>query len=294
MMTNLQNDIRTIYKGYIDEQCYNIDINLLEEIISLNHSFIFSHGLTMDDIQIYLNFQNAFNQRLLNSNNQPQKGDLLEIWSNNGYIFYKNANLETLTTYCEQGLSHYFSYNDLNTFSTSGGKFDTIKNNLEYIGEDVRTIWTWGHTGACADGGLYIKVKVNKFKMTIDRDYIPFVCFIDKQEHANDYKYYIKTFDKNNTVQAIAAFRTLTGFKNFLKNRQLKIGKKMGCYHKIIGDYNDKMLMSKKEYDKIKGDLKEFPILNNGEYTTAFFKLHTVYYCNPNVKERTKLPYIYE
>lgn len=43
---------------------------------------------------------------------------------------------------------------------------------------------------------------------------------------------------------------------------------------------------AKKEYDDIRGNIKEFALMSNGELTGAFYKNKQVHFCNPNVKDR--------
>ena len=285
----------------VDKDIFNkFDKDIIIEIIKNNYSFINEYGLTVSDVQMYIDIQNRFNARA-QSTKKPNPADVLEVWSNNNKIFYQNAHIEKCSynntgwTWVEHASSHYI---DIDCFSTSGGAWHDLDiNNIEYVGTAFKTIWTWGHTGARGNGGLYIKVKVNKFKLVIDRKFIPFSVL--RIYNDDTYKYQISKYDKKECCfhSYGNCFRTMSGLKTFLKNRGLKIGAKLngwGCIHEIIGDYDNEQHMSKKTYDSERGDLKEFPFLSNGEYTAAFFKNGKVHFCNPNVKDRTILPYRHE
>lgn len=53
------------------------------------------------------------------------------------------------------------------TFSTSGGYWVEVEpSKVSFVGYEMKSFWTWGHNGACGNGGFYFKapVKVWKFK----------------------------------------------------------------------------------------------------------------------------------
>lgn len=285
----------------IEKDIFNkFDLAKVLEVIKHNQSMISEHGLYSSDVETYIDIQKRFENRI-NSTKTPCPCDMLEVWSNNDRIFYHNAHIEKCSyndtgwTWVEHASSHYI---DIDCYSTSGGAWHELDiNNIEYVGKAEKVIWTWSHTGARGNGGLYIKVQVNKFKLVLDRKFIPFA--VSRIYNDDTYKYKISKYDKIECCfhSYGDCFRTMSGLKRFLKNRGLKIGKKLngwGCNHEIIGDYDNEQHMSKKTYDSERGDLKEFPFLSNGDYTTAFFKNGKVHYCNPNVKDRTILPYIHE
>jgi|GEM_PF-5351433 len=244
----------------VDKDIFNkFDKDIIIEIIKNNYSFINEHGLTVSDVQMYIDIQNRFNART-QSTKKPNPADVLEVWSNNNKIFYQNAHIEKCSyndtgwTWCEHASSHYI---DIDCFSTSGGAWHDLDiKNIKYIGTAFKTIWTWGHTGARGNGGMYIKVKVNKFKLVLDRKYIALVV---SRIFNSDYKYMIKNWDKTSPCfySTQSCFKTMSELKQYLKQRHLKIGKKLLCnnfYHEIIGDFDMVQHMSKKEYDTIRGN----------------------------------------
>lgn len=279
-----------------------LTIEQKKEFESINDEFIYHHGYTDSDIETYFKIQKDYNEKTQKDakNKTPKAGDILEIWSNNGHIFYKNAHIENASyydsglTYCEQPYIPF--YLGFESFSTSGGSWGQLDvKKCEYVGQREKLIKVWGHCGTCGHGAFNIKVMANVYKIVIDRKYIPLYCGTYKQKDAT-YKYWIDRYDKKMGFRCHKnCFRTLQGFKNYLKNTGLKIGKKMAWgNHEIIGDFDFEQCMSIGEYEAIRENQKEFALLDNGEYTGAFLKDNKVYYCNCNVKNRHKYPYIYE
>lgn len=281
---------------YVNDSVFEkFSLALIDEILAHNTSYIYEHFLNTKDVEKYLNIQAQFEIRT-DSTVEVNPGDVLEVWSNNGYKFCTNAHIErcnynnTGWTYVEYASAHFI---DINSFSTSGGPWHELDpKELKYVGPDKKIIWTWGTCGARGNGGLYIPVKVNRYKIQIDRKYIPLVAYKHEPDEYG-YIYKIRCFDKKDR-DVEECFQTEKGFQDFLKNRNLKLGGEMfnGYGYEIIGDFDNKMLMSKQEYDEIRGDLPQFPKISNGEYTNAFYKDGIVYYCNPNVKDRDVLPYM--
>lgn len=267
---------------------------LKEEFTQINDEFIYHHGMDGTDLQKYVKIQEEFKNT---RQNKPTAGDILEIWSNNGYCFYKNAHIENASfydsklTYCEQPyIPFYFGGESFSTSGGSWGELDVTK--CEYIGTREKLVKTWGHCGACGHGAFNVKVVANVYKIVINRKYIPLYCGTYKNNDMG-YKYWIDRYDKKMGFRCHKiCFKTLKGFKDYLKNTNLKIGKRFGWgNHEILGDFDFEQLMSYGEYKAIKGDLKEFPLLDNGEYTGAFLKNGKIYFCNCNVKDRKRYPY---
>ena len=273
-----------------------------KEFEELNVSYIYNHGFSDVDVETYATIkENYKNRGLRRVNNKPIEGDIVEIHSNNGYVFYKNAIVEERSHYtngigyCEQP---YIPFYDEETHreNMSGGAFHSLDiDKCEYIGETDKYIKVWGRCGACGNGAFTIKVTCKRFKLVTDKKFVP-LCV--ERWYNRDYKYNVKTWDKKDYREQYGCFRTLAGLKKFLRNTGLKIShNKLGCWgntHEIIGDVNIVALMSLKEYKELKEDRKEFAWLSNGSYTGAFLRDNTVYYCNPNVKDRPQYPYIHE
>ena len=270
----------------------------IKEVYKHNFEFIHEHGLDISDIEKYFKIQKEINSATKKSKNKLKYGDALEIWSNNERIFYKNAHIERATyynegfTYCEQPYVPFYCGNG--GFQTSGGAWGKLDpGKCEYLGKKKKLVWTWGHCGARGNGGLRIEAEVNNFKIVIDRKFVPYSVCYGKEPDEYGYKFYFTKRDKQ-SMFCQTAFRTKTGLKNYLKNRNLKIGKLFNkgwsTSHEVIGDFDEKCYMDFNEFKADKGDLKTFPKLSNGDYTEAFLKDGNVCYCNPNVKQRAILP----
>lgn len=307
-MATLKNELDEILKKYYlsgwriaDEVVKKYDVSVIDEFLKYNSSYVGEHGLYCRDIEIFLNIQEVFKNKTEKSKKVKQ-GDILEIHSNNGYIFHKNAHIEKCSynktgwTYCESASPHFNISSE--SFSTSGGAWSELDiNELEYVGQRVKTVWTWGSCGARGNGGIYIPVLANVFKVQTDNKFIHFVA--NRLRHSDyGYKYEVKNYHKNNCSFHCYTdcFKTMSGLKNYLKDRGLKLGETLnkGYSKEIIGDFDYIQHMDKKEYDAERGELKEFPLLDNGSYTGAFYKNNEVHFCNCNVKDRTKIEYIYK
>ena len=263
--------------------------------VNQNSLFIYEHGYTDYDIELYGKLKKVLEDRP----SGPTSGDIVEIWSNNGQCFYRNGHIEkssyhkTGLTYCEQPYIPFVN-NDGTGIQASGGAWGEFPKKFKYVGKREKLFKVWGHCGACGNGAFNIKATVNVWKIVIDREYISHVVYTRKDSDFG-YKYFIQKWDAKTGRDT--AFRTMSGLKRYLRDRNLTMGGHIhgkGSYHKVIGDYDEKMYMDYKQFVKDKGDSKTFPILSNGDYTEAFFKDGVVYYCNPNVKERKKYTYFYE
>lgn len=279
---------------------------LKQEFEQLNTSYIYNHGLHEEDIKSYIRIkENYKNREKRRMNNQPIEGDIIEVHSNNGHVFYKNAIVEERSHYengigyCEQPYIPFYD-EDTHRENMSGGAFHSLDiSKCEYIGETDKYIKVWGCCGACANGAFTVKVTCKRFKYTIDKKFVALCVERWADSYSSfGYKYNVRTWDKKDYREQYGCFTTITGLKKFLRNTGLKIShNKLGCWgntHEIIGDVNIESLMDYKEYRRLKEDRKEFAWLSNGEYTGAFLRDGVVYYCNPNVKERPKYSYIHE
>lgn len=155
---------------------------------------------------------------------KPKLGDIIEY--TDGFRVYKYAKIvenlyyedqNTRVCVCENGSSH--TYNGRN-FSTSGGAFHGMnKSDLQYVGEDVNVIWTWGCHGAGADQGIYIPLKVNRWiipydTMKVKRSVVRFKRNDDNElcsvwiENSGEY-FHAKTF---NSMRAFEAWAKYVGY----------------------------------------------------------------------------------
>lgn len=265
----------------------------IEEVLQVsdNYSFICEHALNKSDVELYHKIKQEFEQ-IKSATIKPSAYDNIVIYAkDNKHVFYNNAMLmpcgynNTGWEYCEQPCAHYISSNNS---SVSGGSFHEVDpSKLEYIGKTKRIIWTWGHAWACANGGLYIEVTVNNYKLISDREFIGWTVSYILKPQQGDYKFFVQKRESHSGAMD-AAFRTRKGLIEWLKERNLKVGKRLiGTAHVIIGDFDTVAYMSTKEYkENMPANAKEFLITNNGRVTKAYMNDTTLCYCNPNVKDR--------
>lgn len=266
----------------------------IEEIlnVSSNYVFILNHTLKKPDVELYHKIKREFKQ-VKSTTTKPSCYDNIVVYANdNEHVFYNHAMLEPCSynstgwDYCEQPSAHYI---DIDTASVSGGSFHEVEpSKLEYIGQTKRTIWTWGHAGACGHGGLYIQVVVNNYKLVTDREFIGWTVSYNLNVQQGDYKFFVRKRDSRSSAMD-TAFMTRKGLIEWLKERNLKVGKKlsMGTTHAIIGDFDEVAYMSTKEYkENMPANAKEFLKTSNGRVTKAYMNGTTLCYCNPNVKDR--------
>jgi hypothetical protein len=268
----------------------------IKEFKNFNSLFIYQHGYDEKDVIKYFEVKQKIEAR----NKNITDGDILEVWSNNKYVFYKEAHIEIGTyaknqfSYCEDPMIPFINPDNLRT-SASGGSWQIVPKDTYFLRKEHKLFSVWGHCGACAGGAFNINAKVNRFKTVIDREYIPYAIYARKQDKKSDYKYFLYGYNKKQFCQT--AFCTTKGLKDYLRQRNLKIGKKIREYsneHKIIGDFNTISILDKSKFEQFKLDFKVFPIMNNGNYTEAVFNPNTkeVFYLNCNIPQ-IKMEYIH-
>ena len=131
---------------------------------------------------------------------QIQVGDVVQYTNEYGE-YYPHAIITNLDNdyaeICENGSIHTNIYKGEFCHSTSGGSFShyNIKK-FTYIGTTTRTFWTFGHEGACVNGGVYFTATVNLWECndnkemfstkTHDKYYLSY----RKAENNGDYQYF--------------------------------------------------------------------------------------------------------
>lgn len=279
---------------WLSDDLQECSLEDIEEVLQVgsNYSFIGSHTLKKSDVELYHRIKQEFEQ-VKSATTKPSCYDNIVVYAkDNEHVFYNYAMLEPCSynntgwDYCECAKGHYI---DINTTSVSGGSFHEVEpSKLEYIGQTKRTIWTWGHASACADGGLYIQVVVNNYKLVTDREFIGWTVSYNPNVQQGDYKFFVRKRDSHSNAMD-TAFMTRKGLAEWLKERNLKVGKKLswGTTHAIVGDFDELAYMSTKEYkENMPANAKEFLKTSNGRVTKAYMNGTTLCYCNPNVKDR--------
>lgn len=101
---------------------------------------------------------------------QPKIGDIVEY--TDGWRIYTGASIvenlygsEPEICICDKG----HSFTSGRGFSTSGGAFHSMDASLlQYVGEAINYVWTWGCNGIGANQDINIPLKVNKWIIPYD------------------------------------------------------------------------------------------------------------------------------
>lgn len=111
---------------------------------------------------------------------EPLPGDIVEGAYYDGKCPFKNGVIESAKGFkkplsvCAKPYVPFISLgsHDKINVSTSGGPFFGFSNeDLEYVGNGERLFCDWGHCGACANGAIDFKAKVNRWRVKDKVDY---------------------------------------------------------------------------------------------------------------------------
>lgn len=144
----------------------------IETLTEINRRFTNTH------LKIYqsdVDMVNKFIELIENTRSAatPQPGDIVEYTNIYGEYF-PHAHIETNNDgyihLCERA-STYISKSDDEKIicSSSGGTWNHIEvEKFEYIGMTERSFWSFGHCGACRDGGIDFYAPVNVWKCDLN------------------------------------------------------------------------------------------------------------------------------
>lgn len=155
---------------------------------------------------------------------QIQVGDAVQYTNEYGeyYPLAIITNLNDDAEICENGSMHTNLYKGKFCHSTSGGSFSHHSiNDFKYIGTISKIFWTFGHEGACANGGVYFTVTVNLWECndnkemfstkTHDKYYLSY----RKAENNGDYQYFA-----SKTGMSSYAWRTEKDMQAWLRTKR--------------------------------------------------------------------------
>ena len=164
----------------------------IETLSKINNRFIGTHyKLYQSDVEI----ANELITMIENTRSvqTPKPGDIVRYTDEQG-SYYQYAHIEDIkentANICENGNTYIGkSNNNLGFYlSTSGGAWHDIDiNKMVYLGTENKPFWTFGHCGACADGGISFYANVNVWEYNINK-----MNFSTKTHN----KYYISYSDK--------------------------------------------------------------------------------------------------
>ena len=171
--------------------------------------------------------------------------------------------------------------------STSGGSFSHHEmNGFTYIGKTTNTFWTFGHNGACANGGVYFTATVNLWECNDNKEMFSTKThdkyYLSHRKSDSDHQYFIENH----------AWRTEEEMQAWLRtHRAIVTGKTWGG--SVIWTYKEvEHHCSNTEYDAL--NVTEDIFLMNGNkrrckrvYDDENCILHTyfVWYWEDNSQE---------
>lgn len=152
--------------------------------------------------------------------NFPKIGDIVKFTDEYGN-YYKNAivrEIDNDKVYISENASIYVYDDKKLSFSISGGAVhNTNIKNLIHYGKDEREFWTFGHCGACKDGGIYFNAKVNvwecnlnKYKFSTKTHNRYFLQYSEEKDEFG-YRFILKDFSCRNSF----AFRNEKEFQKW-------------------------------------------------------------------------------
>lgn len=229
----------------------------VETLKKENYHFDYEHGITEADATKANKIIDVIeNSR---SRERVQVGDVVQYTNEYGEYF-SHAMITKINDdaeICEHGSMYTNIYEGEFCHSTSGGSFSHHEmNGFTYIGKTTNTFWTFGHNGACANGGVYFTATVNLWKCNDNKEMFSTKThdkyYLSHRKSDSDYQYFIENH----------AWRTEEEMQAWLRtHRAIVTGKTWGG--SIIWTYKEvKHHCSNTEYDAL--NVTEDIFLMNG------------------------------
>ncbi len=207
--------VRLLYRRDVSMGKYT-----LAELRDMNQVYDQVHRLNEQDVEIV----NRFVEIIEGSRNNvsPRVGDIVEYTNKYG-MYYGKAHIETVGDeglyICEQGRPFIVMGTDSLHTSTSGGTWSYIPRDIPYVRSSEKAFITWGHAGACGDGGVTFQAMVSVFEYTegvhefTTKDYDMFFVSVSNEPDLFGYKYTVGCPGNTGCV----AFRTDKEYQAWLK-----------------------------------------------------------------------------
>lgn len=259
----------------------------VETLKKENYHFDYEHGITESDVMKVNKIIDAIeNSR---STERIQVGDVVQYTNEYGEYFPHAmiTNIYDNTEICENGNMYTNIHEGEFCHSTSGGSFSHHEmKGFTYIGKTTRTFWTFGHNGACANGGVYFTATVNLWECNDNKEMFSTKThdkyYLSYRKSDSDYQYFIENH----------AWRTEEEMQAWLRtHRAIVTGKTWGG--SVIWTYKEvEHHCSNTEYDAL--NVTEDIFLMNGNkrrckrvYDDENCILHTyfVWYWEDNSQE---------
>ena len=236
----------------------------VETLKKENYHFDYEHGITESDVMKVNKIIDAIeNSR---STERIQVGDVVQYTNEYGEYFphamitniYDNAEIS------ENGNMYTNIHEGEFCHSTSGGSFSHHEmKGFTYIGKTTRTFWTFGHNGACANGGVYFTATVNLWECNDNKEMFSTKThdkyYLSYRKSDSDYQY----FASKSGGMSDNAWRTAKEMQAWLRTNRAIVTGENTWGGAIIWTYKEvKHHCSNTEYDAL--NVTEDIFLMNG------------------------------
>lgn len=236
----------------------------VETLKKENYHFDYEHGITESDVMKVNKIIDAIeNSR---STERIQVGDVVQYTNEYGEYFPHAmiTNIYDNTEICENGNMYTNIHEGEFCHSTSGGSFSHHEmKGFTYIGKTTRTFWTFGHNGACANGGVYFTATVNLWECNDNKEMFSTKThdkyYLSYRKSDSDYQY----FASKSGGMSDNAWRTAKEMQAWLRTKRAIITGENTWGGAIIWTYKEvKHHCSNTEYDAL--NVTEDIFLMNG------------------------------
>ena len=200
------------------------------------------------------------------STERIQVGDVVQYTNEYGEYFPHAmiTNIYDNTEICENGNMYTNIHEGEFCHSTSGGSFSHHEmKGFTYIGKTTRTFWTFGHNGACANGGVYFTTTVNLWECNDNKEMFSTKThdkyYLSYRKSDSDYQY----FASKSGGMSDNAWRTAKEMQAWLRTKRAIVTGENTWGGAIIWTYKEvKHHCSNTEYDAL--NVTEDIFLMNG------------------------------
>lgn len=236
----------------------------VETLKKENYHFDYEHGITESDVMKVNKIIDAIeNSR---STERIQVGDVVQYTNEYGEYFPHAmiTNIYDNTEICENGNMYTNIHEGEFCHSTSGGSFSHHEmKGFTYIGKTTRTFWTFGHNGACANGGVYFTTTVNLWECNDNKEMFSTKThdkyYLSYRKSDSDYQY----FASKSGGMSDNAWRTAKEMQAWLRTKRAIVTGENTWGGAIIWTYKEvKHHCSNTEYDAL--NVTEDIFLMNG------------------------------
>lgn len=225
----------------------------VETLKKENYHFDYEHGITESDVMKVNKIIDAIeNSR---STERIQVGDVVQYTNEYGEYFPHAmiTNIYDNTEICENGNMYTNIHEGEFCHSTSGGSFSHHEmKGFTYIGKTTRTFWTFGHNGACANGGVYFTATVNLWECNDNKEMFSTKThdkyYLSYRKSDSDYQY----FASKSGGMSDNAWRTAKEMQAWLRTKRAIVTGENTWGGAIIWTYKEvKHHCSNTEYDAL-------------------------------------------